>query len=108
MALKPVTHRIIVKPDSIEDKDEYFAKAKKLGIVIHQDEQAREQSAVDTGTVMMIGLTAFKEFGLDPNHISVGDKVVYARYAGKAITDPQDKIKYLALNDEDIIAIVTE
>lgn len=104
MAIKPVLHRIIVKQDSIEDKDEYYKAAKAAGILIHKDEQSREQLAVDTGTVVSIGATAFKDFGADCP-IVVGDTVVYARYAGKVIEDAG--VKYVALNDEDIVAIIT-
>ena len=105
MAIKPVLHRIIIKPDSIEDRDEAFKRAKQAGIFIDSNEREREQAAVDSGTVISIGSTAFKDFGAD-NPVSVGDRVVYARYAGKAIVDPADEIKYVAINDEDLIAIL--
>lgn len=106
MAIKPILHRILVKPDDIMEKDKHLRKAKELGLIIHQDEQSREQAAVDEGTVIDFGPTVFKDFGSE-NPIKVGDKVVYARYAGKAIVDPVDETKYVALNDEDVIAIIT-
>jgi co-chaperonin GroES (HSP10) len=49
----------------------------------------------------------FKDFGAD-NPLRIGDRVVFAKYGGKAIFDPDSKIKYVALNDEDVIAIVTK
>lgn len=107
MAIKPILHRILVKPDDIMDKDKHLRKAKELGLMIHQDEQNREQAAVDEGTVVSIGETAFLDFKVEAVPIKVGDKIVYARYAGKAIVDPADETKYVALNDEDVIAIVT-
>ncbi len=106
MAIKPILHRIIVLQDNLDEKDEVFAAAKKMGIEIARDEKSREQAAIDSGKVVSIGETAFKDFGADCP-IKVGDSVVYARYGGKAIVDPKDKVKYVALNDEDIIAIVT-
>jgi hypothetical protein len=33
---------------------------------------------------------------------------VYAKYGGKAVEDPVTKEKFVALNDEDIIAIFTQ
>lgn len=106
MAIKPITHRILVKPDDVMDKDVHLRKAKELGLVLHRDEQNREQAAVDEGVVVAFGPTVFQDFHTE-NPLKVGDKVVYARYAGKVIVDPADEVKYVALNDEDVIAIVT-
>lgn len=107
MAIKPILHRILVKPDDIMEKDVHLRKAKELGLIVHRDEQDREQAAVDEGVVVDFGATVFRDFGSE-NPIKVGDKVVYARYAGKTIVDPDDDVKYVALNDEDVIAIITK
>lgn len=101
----PVLHRILVKPDNIEDKDDTFKRAKEAGIYIHRDEREREQAAVDSGTVIAVGGTAFRDFGTD-SPIKAGDQIVYARYGGKAIVDPSTKEKFVALNDEDVIALL--
>lgn len=106
MAIKPILHRILVKPDKIEDKDQAFKAATAAGIIIARDEREREQAAIDTGRVVGMGPTAFQDFGSE-NPLKVGDYVVYAKYGGKAIIDPEDDVKYVALNDEDIIAILT-
>lgn len=107
MAVKPVLHRIVLKQDKLEDKDEAFAAAKRAGLVIADIEHKREQAAIDTGVVVSIGPTAFKDFGLSDFPIAIGDTVVYARYAGKTITDPATKENFVAINDEDCIAILT-
>jgi co-chaperonin GroES (HSP10) len=106
MAIKPVLHRIIVKQDVLEEKDKTFQRARAAGLIVESNEREREQAAIDTGTVVSIGPTAFRDFGSD-SPIKVGDTVVYARYAGKNIVDPEDEKKYVALNDEDIVAILT-
>jgi co-chaperonin GroES (HSP10) len=103
----PVLHRIVVKQDKIEDKDQAFAAARAIGIEIAFGERKREQQAVDSGVVVAIGPTAFKDFGLDNAPISVGDTIVYARYAGKPVEDPQSKVEYMLLNDEDVICRTT-
>lgn len=108
MAIKPILHRILVKQDNLAEKDEKFASARRAGIVVVEDEHKREQAAIDTGTVVEIGPTAFRDFGLDVSPIKVGDSVVFAKYAGKAIEDPATKEKFVALNDEDIIAVLTK
>lgn len=107
--IKPILHRIIVKQDTLEDKDPAFASARALGIITETRERDREQAAIDTGKVISIGATAFEAFGAKECPIKVGDFVVYARYAGKTVIDPEDPdTKYVALNDEDVIAVTTE
>lgn len=104
--IKPILHRIIVKQDVLEEKDTTFRSAASAGIILDGVERDREQAAIDTGTVVAIGPTAFRDFGSD-SPIKIGDSVVYAKYAGKSMIDPQDDDEYVALNDEDIIAILT-
>lgn len=107
MKIQPILHRILVKPEAIEDVDENMAKVKNIpGFVIAGQERDREQAAIDTGTVVDMGATVFRDFGTD-NPLKVGDKVVYARHGGKTITDKDTKTKYVLLNDEDIVAIIT-
>lgn len=99
----PVLHRILIKQDKLEEKDDFYNRAGKAGIVIPQlDEKTREQAAIDTGTVVRVGATAFKDFGTD-SPIQEGDYIVFAKHAGKVITDV-DGQKYVALNDEDVVA----
>lgn len=105
--IKPVLHRILVRPDQLEEKDEVFKSATKTGIILPKNERDREQAAIDSGTVIEVGPTAFKDFGTD-SPIKEGDTVVYARYGGKVITDPESEVKYVVLNDEDIVAIITK
>jgi co-chaperonin GroES (HSP10) len=105
MAIKIILHRILVKPDLLEEVDETFKRAKAVGLYTGE-ESAREQAAVDTGVVVEYGPTAFQDFNAN-NPLKVGDRVVYAKYGGKAIVDPDTKVKYVALNDEDVIAILT-
>jgi co-chaperonin GroES (HSP10) len=104
----PVLHRILIRQDKLEDKDEHFSRAKKSGIFIPtMDEHAREQAAVDSGTVLAIGATAFKDFGTE-SPIKVGDTIVFARHAGKTVVDPESGEKLTCLNDEDVVAILKE
>lgn len=99
----PILHRIIVRQDKLEEKDETFKRAKSAGLIVEFDEKKREQAAIDTGTVVKIGSTAFRDFGAD-SPVEIGDYVVFAKHAGKTIVDPEDKdTVYVALNDEDII-----
>lgn len=102
--LIPVLHRVLVKADTVEESDEVLRRAKALGLHIELDK--REQAAVETGVVVAIGETAFRDYGAE-GILSTGDKVYFAKYAGKQVTDV-DGSKLLMLNDEDVVAIIKE
>lgn len=104
--IEPILHRLIVKPDELETKDAAFAAARRLGIEVIREEREREQAAIDTGTVVAVGPTAFRDFGAEQSPVKVGDCVVYAKYGGKVIIDPETEEKFVALNDEDIVALL--
>lgn len=108
MGIKVVGHRVLIQPLKIEEVDETFKRAKAAGLYLGEtDELRREQNAVDKGTVVSIGSTAFKDFGGDP-WCAVGDLVAFAKYAGKYIEDPETKEKYLIVNDEDVLSVLTQ
>lgn len=94
MNIIPILHRIVVKPDNVETVTEG-------GIILAVNEK-REQQAQEIGTVVSIGPTAFVHYGGSPTDLKVGDKVAYARYAGKVM----EGTELVILNDEDIVAIL--
>lgn len=100
--IEAIVHRVVIKPDSLEDSDPNYKAAKQAGIYIPDlDESKRERAGVDRGVVVQIGPTAFRDFG-DTGAIKVGDYVAYARHAGKWVKD-FDETQYLVLNDEDVV-----
>ena len=101
--LVPLLHRVIVKPELAEELDDRIKRAKASGIIVELDK--REQAAVEIGTVVSIGNTAFRDYNTEVEPV-VGDKVYYAKYAGKKVKDGNDE--YLILNDEDVCAIIKE
>ena len=105
--ITPILHRIIVKQNKLEDTNKDYQRAKAIGITIpdHED-KARAQAGVDIGIIVSMGSTAYKDFGVAPP-IKVGDTVAFARFSGKVIRDPKDEQDYIALNDEDIVAVIT-
>lgn len=89
--------RVHVKPDVNETE----VAAKRAGLVLAPTQDRRqEQLAVDTGVVVDIGPTAWTDYGGTP-WVKIGDKVVYARHAGYAVGEDEDKI--LVVNDGDIV-----
>lgn len=101
MNIVPLGHHILVKPDDIEETDESYAAAKRLNLEIVGHEKNRDQAAVEKGTVVAIGNTAYKDYNCEP-WCKVGDVVGYVKHGGKFIKDSDDTL-YIILNDGDLI-----
>lgn len=97
MKVNPILHRVLVKPDQLEEKT-------SSGLIIKYDK--REEAAVEKGTVVLVGKTAYLEFGTDAESLGVvpGARVTFAKYAGKTIMDGD--VRYLILNDEDVVGVL--
>lgn len=103
MKFKAVGYRVLIKPDPVETES-------KGGIILAIDED-RHRVAQEFGTIVDVGPQAFKnpKQGMDGTPWAVvGDRVVYSKYGGKLIKDPdtddEKEMWYISLNDEDIIA----
>jgi len=97
--ITPLLHRILLKLDDVE-------KTTASGIVIPTSVTEKERKAIEIGVVVSIGDQAFKDFGGDEHTLSVGDRVIIARYSGKEVED--NDIKYVLVNDSDILCITKE
>lgn len=105
MAIQPVTFRIVIKPFNIDEKDEAYMAAKRMGLDLSLEKtKIREQQAVDRGTVVSFGPAVFEAYNT-PNPLAVGDEIVYAKHAGKEVEDIYTKEKFVLINDEDVVAI---
>jgi len=102
--IKPILHRVLIKPDNVEDADDVIRSARAAGLQVQLDK--REQAAIEVGTVVLVGITSYKEFGTTAEEQGVipGARVFFAKYAGKSVKDGEEK--YLMLNDEDIIGVI--
>jgi chaperonin GroES len=96
----PLLHQVVITPDEVETKT-------ASGIVIPELVTDKERKAVEYGTVVRVGPTAFKDYGRSPDILSKGDRVTFARYSGKEVKDT-DGVKYLIVNDQDILALIKE
>lgn len=104
--LRPLTCRVLVRPDEWDIADPVYESAKKAGIVLQKDK--REQEAVVKGTVLAIGKTAFHApVGDGTPEVVVGSRVYYAKYAGTKVIDPETDEELLGLNDEDLVFEIT-
>ena len=113
MSLKVAGHRVLVKPDPVHEQTAIPEKLKESGFQVAMDVELsrRMEVATQIGTVVGVGPTAWRMYdGSDPNWTpwcNVGDRVIFARYAGKIIEDPVTLEKFMILNDEDIQCVVT-
>jgi chaperonin GroES len=98
MKVKPVTHRIVVKPDALEEKTEG-------GIILARNER-QEKAATVTGVVVEVGSTCFFDYNstAQKEGIVPGARVYYAKYGGAVLKDEE----HIILNDEDIIGVIQE
>lgn len=94
MNIKPLGDRVVVKPLAQEEKT-------KSGIVLPDTAKEKPQQgevlAVGTGKVLENGQKVALE-------VSVGDKIIYSKYAGTEIKIDGQEV--LILNERDIHAIM--
>ncbi len=95
LKLRPLADRVVVKPLEREETT-------KSGIVLPDTAKEKPQE----GTVEAVGNGKYNEqtgqrVAMD---VSVGDRIIYAKYSGSEIKiDDQD---YLILSERDILAVV--
>jgi chaperonin GroES len=99
MAIEPAGHRILILPETVEEKT-------AGGIILAANTQQREQQATMRGTVVKVGVNAWKAFDEGTPWAVKGDRVVFRKYAGEVVKDGDTE--YRVVNDEDIIAVVRE
>ena len=87
--IKPLADRVLVEPAPAEEKT-------AAGIIIPDTAKEKPQK----GTVVAVGPGKKDE----PMTVSVGNNVLYGKYAGTEITI--DGCNYLIMRESDIVAIV--
>lgn len=95
LKLRPLADRVVIKP---ADREEVT----KSGIVLPDTAKEKPQE----GTIEAVGTGRFNErtgerIKLD---VSIGDRVMYAKYAGSEVKI--DEVDYLILGEKDILAVV--
>lgn len=95
----PQGHRVLVRPDKQEEKT-------KGGIIIAETIREKEELAGIFGTVVAIGPDAWVAFNSERPWAQVGDRVVFSKYGGLVLKDPDDGEVYRLLNDDDIYCTI--
>src|SRR5260370_37648840 len=93
MNLRPLGDRVVVKPSEKEERT-------KSGIVLPDTAKEKPQE----GTVEAVGTGRIPDNGTKvPMELQVGDKALYAKYAGNEFK--VDEIEYLIVSEKDVLAI---
>ena len=88
--LKPLHDRVIILADAAEEKTEG-------GIIIPETAQEKPRS----GVVVAVG-TGRKDY---PMEAKPGDRVLFAKFSGTEIVNPEDNITYLIMREEEILSV---
>ena len=94
MNLKPLGDRVVVKPVEREERT-------KSGIVLPDTAKEKPQE----GIVEAVGSGRLLDNGTKvPMELKVGDKILYAKYAGNEFK--VDETEYLIISEKDVLAVV--
>ncbi len=96
--LKVVGDRVLIRPKDLEKKS-------KGGIIIEYGDQEKVyKMATQEGEIVDIGSEAYSEY--KEKWVKVGDRVIFAQYAGKFVEDPETEEKYIVINDIDVQLVI--
>ena len=90
MKLVPLSDRVVLKQMEAEETT-------KSGIVLPGQNKEKPQQA----EVIAVGLVDGKEVEMK---VSVGDKVIYSKYAGTEVE--LDDVEYIIVRQSDILAVI--
>ena len=91
--LTPIGDRVVIKPEPAEERTQ-------SGIVLPDSAKEKPQE----GTIIAVGTGRVLDNGQKvPIEVKIGDRVVYAKYAGTEIKIGQDE--YVILAEKEILAI---
>ncbi|HEV1997852.1 MAG TPA: co-chaperone GroES [Candidatus Dormibacteraeota bacterium] len=95
MNLRPLADRVVIKPLEREE-------VTKSGIVLPDTAKEKPQEGLieAVGNGRLIEATGKRE----PIDLSVGDRVIYSKYAGNEVKI--DEVDLLILSEKDILAVV--
>jgi len=94
MKLRPLGDRVVIKPVEREEKT-------KSGIVLPDTAKEKPQE----GIVEAVGSGRLLDNGTKiPMELQVGDKILYAKYAGNEFK--VEEIEYLIISEKDVLAVV--
>lgn len=103
IGLRPVEFKVVIEPKPVQE-------ISKGGIILPDMTKDHEKYAATEGRLVAVAPAAFSYINEDEWHgqkPQVGDKVLYAKYAGFRFKAPDGK-EYLVANDKDVVAVIEE
>ena len=99
--LQPIEFKILVKLDVVDEMT-------NGGILLPDSLIDREQYAAERGRIISMAKLAFNDDSLFYEKPEVGDRVLFAKYAGMLVEEMEgrNKVKYRLMNDKDVCAIL--
>jgi co-chaperonin GroES (HSP10) len=98
--IKPVGTTVLVYPDPVEETTE-------SGIVVTTGQETeRAQLGQTDGLVVAISEDAFTDLGEGKPRCVVGERVIFAKYAGM-VRIGNDGKSYRLIHDRDVLAVLT-
>ena len=101
MSILPAGHRVLIKPDAIEEKT-------AGGIILPAAAKDSKEQQQIFGMIVALGQNAWKDYSDGTPWAAVGDRVAFAKYGGFIIQDPDTREEFRLLNDEDVCAVIKE
>ena len=94
MKIKPLSDRVVVKPEAVEEKT-------ASGIILPDTAKEKPQE----GTVVAVGPGKISDSGnAIKMTVKVGDKVLYGKYSGTEIVVDDEDV--LIMRESDILAVL--
>jgi co-chaperonin GroES (HSP10) len=104
--IQVILNRVLVKPEKLKRSHKIEGTDIELALS-HGDKEKQVEASRVEGTVVAIGPTAYKDL-TDEVPIKQGDYVVFARYSGVFVVDPETKETLVVLNDSDVLCVVRQ
>lgn len=109
MRLEPAGHRVLIRPDPLSEVEakelaQFESLAKSGFEIADAKDRKRKEGAVSKGTIVEVGMNAWKAYDDGVPWAKVGDRVYFAKYGGTEIKENGETLRIL--NDEDVIAII--
>ena len=98
--INPTEYKILVLPSKVEEKT-------KGGIILPDDSKDNKQHAQQEGTLIAASPLAFTyDNWNDQKPPQIGDRVLFAKYAGAVVVGWKDGVSYRLINDKDLTAVL--
>lgn len=101
MTVEPIEFNCLIKQDEIPTKTRH-------GLILPEQEVDKKKHAQTLGTLVATSPLAFSyaDWPEGSRKPEVGDRVVFARYAGTFVDDPAGGEEFRVVKDKDIVAVI--